>query len=313
MRDFEAIAYAPNNTVVALGYFREVSSITGNLSESLAVFRATYIMKFGQLAIIPVDISLPIVDVTAYKPATVVSPMLPGYLNLAIHGSGVGDVEYFPTIAYTIAEGADGSSHTVLAFNPRISLATGNYDEGKIINTGANRVTFKPQIGIGQRFLKSMTAELVANIGIHSTNNNFVFPNPMTGALANTPAKQDPDLIIDAHLGMDLSRTFFLGASYYYDKAGAVKFTAMNNFVATEAQTVQSLRFSFGIRIDQNTLALLQFNQDISASNGASIERWFGVRLSHVFFEQPEPSVPKPRRETPEPVPHVNPKPDDAD
>src|ERR1700742_1291053 len=63
VRDFEGLAYAPNNTVVAFGYFQHVSSQTGNLSEDVGVFRATYILKIGKLAIVPFDATLPIVDV----------------------------------------------------------------------------------------------------------------------------------------------------------------------------------------------------------------------------------------------------------
>ena len=50
-------------------------------------------------------------------------------------------------------------------------------------------------------------------VAFHTTNDAFVFPNPMTGALEHSAMKQDPDIVLDAHLGVDLSRTFFLGAS----------------------------------------------------------------------------------------------------
>ena len=302
VRDYEAIAYAPNNTVVAFGYFRHVSDHA--LSVSLAVFRAVYIMRFGQFAFIPLDVDLSVQDITAYAPANAVLPMAPSFESYALHSSGVGDIDYAPNIAYVIPEGADGTSHTVLSFNPRITLPTGTYDDTRLINTGSNRYTFKPQLAIGQRFLSAFTAEVVANMAFHSSNDSFVVPG-MGGVLMNTKMSQKPDISVDAHVGFDLSRSFYLGASYYVLAAGEQSLPAYGNVIATKAQLVQSLRFSFGIRITPTTVALLQYNQDVSATNGATIQRWFGVRLSHVFVEQPEPSVPEPRKLPPERVPNV--------
>jgi hypothetical protein len=95
-RDFEALAYSPNNTVAALGYFRHVSSTDANISQSLAVLRAAYILRSGPWAFVPFDAQLPMVDVTSYVPVASVGPAfaaVPNYLNFAAHGSGVGDRE----------------------------------------------------------------------------------------------------------------------------------------------------------------------------------------------------------------------------
>jgi Putative MetA-pathway of phenol degradation len=299
VRDFEAIAYTPNNTFVGFGYFRQLSSNT--LSESQGVARATYILRRGGLAIIPFDASIPIVDATAFRPAAMGS-----IASVALHASGLGDVEYFPAIAYVIPEGAAGEAHTIFAFNPRITLPTGSYYTDHVPSIGANRVTFKPQIGIAQRFAKAFTAEVVANMAFHGNNSKFVVPS-MTGALGLHTMAQAADVTVDAHLSVDLAASFFVAGSYYLQSNGKETLTDLGNAEATAAQTTQSLRFSFGIRPAPTTLLLLQLNQDIAASHGASIERWFGIRISHVFFEQPTPSVPQLKREPVGPAPRVNP------
>ena len=53
---------------------------------------------------------------------------------------------------------------------------------------------------------------------------------------------------------------------------------------ATPEQTIQTLRFTYGIHVEKASLVLLQFSQDIEASGNASIGRFFGARISHVFF-----------------------------
>ena len=77
-RDYEALAYLPKDTLVALTYFREVStSDKQSLSQSQGIFRASYVLKYGNLAIVPFDAIVPVVDVTVYA-----SPMLtPAYFR----------------------------------------------------------------------------------------------------------------------------------------------------------------------------------------------------------------------------------------
>jgi hypothetical protein len=49
-------------------------------------------------------------------------------------------------------------------------------------------------------------------------------------------------------------------------------------------QTVQTLRFTYGWRVEKETLVLFQFNQDIAASGtDATISRFLGARVSHTF------------------------------
>src|SRR5262249_47719221 len=111
-RDYDALAYLPNNTLVALTYFREAStSDKASYSQAQGIFRASYIMKFGNLSIVPFDALLPIVDVTVTAPY---SPMMLPGLTTTLHTSGAGDFTYFPTIGYTIQENPETQTHTVV-------------------------------------------------------------------------------------------------------------------------------------------------------------------------------------------------------
>lgn len=293
VRDFEGAAWLPSNSVVAFGYFRHLQSTDGNLSENQAVFRGTYLLRFGDLIVVPFDATMPVVDVNSY----VAAPMpFPSFEKLSVHAEGIADPEYFPSVSYVITEEAATGTHTVLAFNPRFTLPLGSYDSTRFPNVGSNMFTFKPQVAVAQRFAKAFTAEVVANVALHTDNSKYTFPNPMTGALVPaTTLRHGMDFALDAHLGVDLSRSFFVSASYYLLAAGKQTLPDLNNTQTAPSATVHTLRFGLGIRIEPNTLALLQFNQDIATTNGAPIERFVGVRLSHAFFEQPQPSHPSPQ------------------
>ena len=294
VRDFEGVAWLPNNTVVAFGYFRHLSSTEGNLSENLAVFRGTYILRFGGLAVVPFDASLPVVDVSSYVAAP--APF-PSFEKLTVHAEGIGDPEYFPAVGYVLTEDAASGTHTVFAFNPRFTLPLGSYDSGRFPNVGSNMFTFKPQVAVAQRFAKAFTPEVVANLAFHTDNGKYSFPNPMTGALVpRTTLRHAMDFVLDAHLAADLSRTFFVSASYYLLAAGKQTLPDLANMQIAPSSTVHSLRFSLGLRLEPNTLALLQWNQDIATTHDAPIERFVGIRLSHAFFEQPAPSHPSPQK-----------------
>lgn len=295
VRDIESVAFAPNNTVVALGYFKHETSTDDSHSLDTGIFRGVYVMRFGNLLLVPIDLAMGAGDYTAYRSASLISPAL-APLNLSVRGAGLTDLTYLPSLSYVFPE--SGVNHTVIQLNPRITLPTGNYDSTHLINIGEHRTTFTPYIGIAQRFATYFTAEAYGYTAIHSKNSSFEIPASGMTAAINTSMSQSPDFGADVHLGADLSQTFFLAASYYLLQHGSLKF-GISQIPEQKQPLVQSLRFTFGIRIEKGTLLLLQLDQDISASNGGEINRWYGARISHAFSLTPEPAPPKPSEPPP--------------
>jgi hypothetical protein len=278
-RDYEGLALVPTNTVAALVYGRHVSSSdTQSFSQDLAVFRAVYVLEFGHLAIVPFDMTLPIIDDTIYVPT-----MTQGTVA-TLHASGLGDLTYQPTIGYTIPE--KGTSHTYLAATVYVTPPTGSYSAFRPVNFGDNRWRVQPMIAIGQRFLTRVTAEMNASVALYNENPAFGTPTE------TFTLKQSPSFGFEAHLGVDLSPTFFLLGSYYVQAAGERTLLAGSMTIPFEpAETTQTLRFSYGIHIEKFSTLLLQYNQDISAQGRytgdalpASITRFFGARFSHAIF-----------------------------
>jgi len=296
VRDGETLAHLPSNTVLGLGYYRHISTSDRepqNISENLTLFRAVYILKFGNLALVPFDMYMPVVDVNVFAPTG------------TLHTSGMGDLTYLPTIAYILPQ---GENNTFFLFNPNFSMPTGNYSSDRLVNIGTNRWTIKPQVAIGQRFLGSITAELVGNASFFTENSESLVPVPTpTGATFLKPTlNQSATLGGEIHLTADLSKDFFLGTSYYVTANGKEKYGAPIN-KEIDQPTVQSMRFTWGVHIEKNTLLLLQYTQDIAASHDGSISRWFGARISHAFSSAPAASTPAapppPEREPPPPAP----------
>jgi hypothetical protein len=282
-RDYEVLAYLPKDTLAAIAYYREVSSSDKtSLSQSLGVLRASYVLKFGNLSVVPFDVSLPIVDVSVYVPTIPAAPMVapqvvPG-TRTVIHESGLADATYLPTIAYTIPE--QGTTHTVIAATAYLTAPTGSYDSSHPVNIGDNRWRIQPNVAVAQRFLNRMTVELIGGLAFYTTNNQFFTP---MGYVSMT---QNQTFGLDAHVTADLTPDLYVGASYYFAAIGErdVQAAMLPLTQADPSQTLQTVRFTFGIRAEKSTLLLLQYNQDIEESNGAGISRFIGARLSHAVF-----------------------------
>jgi hypothetical protein len=277
-RDYEALVALPNRALAAVIYYRHVSSSdTQSFSQDIGVMRAAYVLRFHNLSFVPFDAVLPVADVTVH-----VSPPPLGGLAGALHTSGIGDLEYFPTVGYLVPEGQ--ANHTYFAFTPYFFFPTGQYDATHLVNIGANRFGFAQELNIGQRFLKIVNVELIGNVAEYTDNSNAQVAQ--MGTVLKGSFTQKPTGTLTAHLSVDVAPSIYLSVSYYLTIAGEQHFVSTAPPVdvkAVQQQTTHTLRFGAGVHVERMTLVLLQYNQDIATTNGATISRFFGARISHVW------------------------------
>jgi hypothetical protein len=277
-RDYEAETALPNRTMVAVIYYRHVSaSGSQDYSQELGILRAAYIMRFGHWSVVPFDAILPVADVTAYTPAAAGSPA-----DVALHASGIGDFQFLPTVGYLRPEGA--FNHTYIAFTPYFSFPTGQYDVSHPVNVSTHRYWFEQELAIGQRFLKVMNVEVMGNVTEYTDNDKFAATTPL-GTLQGSLTHRVSGGFV-AHLSMDVAAHVYVAVSYYLAVNGQQNFTDKPlaiDMKAIDQQTVQTLRFGVGIRVDPQTVILAQYNQDVAATGAAGISRFIGLRVSHFW------------------------------
>jgi hypothetical protein len=81
-----------------------------------------------------------------------------------------------------------------------------------------------------------------------------------------------------------VSKAVWFGASYYASANGKESIeTPAGDVTAVKQQTIQSARFTASIRPAEPLQILFQYQNDLAASGGASISRFFGARISYVF------------------------------
>lgn len=280
-RDYEAGFFVPNRSVIAHTYLRHVSaSGERDFSQTQAAFRATYVLKHDSgLVVVPFDLSMPVVDVTVFQ----ANPASPAAPKTALRASGVGDLTYIPTVGYGIEQNKETNTHTWFAFTPYVTIPVGNYNSDRFLNIGSNRWTVRPQLVVGQRFLKAFTLEAMANVAIHGDNDEF--PVLAGAEVAKLKLSQSPSLGGVLAAGMDLSQSFFTGAALYIDRNGQRTIeTQAGEVEVTPKQTVSSLRLTMGVRVEKLTTIMLQFQPDVYGSRGVTKGNFVGARLTHVFF-----------------------------
>lgn len=280
-RDYTALVALPDKTVLVLGYYRHAStSDSASVQQDIALFRTAYTLKwesqrYGTLVIAPLDFILPVVDATVHVPIPTA-----GGLNGTLHASGIGDLIVVPSIVYGYNE--DENNATFVGASEYVFTPTGNYDENKALNIGGHRWQFKQELYAGQKFAKIFTFEVIGNFFAYTANNHFLNPASTTAGKQGS-LKQTLSWNFEAHLMGDIAPYFGLAASYYLYANGRQFDGQFNNETLTPAQTVQSIRATAAIRLEKQSLLYLQFNQDIAASDGASIGRAVQARISHFF------------------------------
>jgi|SRR5476649_296035 len=275
-RDYAGISTLPSNTSLFLGYYRHQStSDTQNITQDIAIFRGVYILKWGNLTIVPIDFFLPVADVSVYVPIPEAGP-----LNATLHASGIGDLTYLPTAIYEIPESEGNSS--LIGASLYITAPVGSYDDTKLVNIGNHRWTVKPEIALGQRLMKRYTFELIGNLTFYTDNSDFTAAGPkLTLSQSVTPG-------LEVHFMADVTSVLEMGVSYYIFGFGKQTIAENGGLVAAES-TVNTVRGTVGIRIEQRNIIYLQYNQDLHASGGAnagangSVSRFWGMRWVHAF------------------------------
>jgi hypothetical protein len=280
-RDYEGAGGAPNNTVILLNYLRHQTTMDRrNLTTNISIFRASWVLKFGNLAIVPIDVLLPVVDVdlrTGSKPG-------PGaaVFPASIRTTGFGDLQYLPSIIYDVVEDKEQGTHTYFGANLYTIMPTGTYRTTTPVNIGENHWGIKPQVAVGQRFARRWTIDLVANATIYTDNKNFVVTDSATGTRTKFTLQQDPTLGAEAHVAVDIDPTTYIAASYYATNLGKKQLSVGKE---TEAPaSVQTLRITWGWRIEKQMLLLVQLQQDLAATGEASRAHYVGFRASRFFF-----------------------------
>jgi Putative MetA-pathway of phenol degradation len=115
--------------------------------------------------------------------------------------------------ALTLPEFRKAPRKTILGASVMVVAPTGQYFEEKLINLGANRWAFKPELALSHPFGKKWMIDFYSAVWLFTSNNNF-YPG-------TSVRSQDPLGALQAHLSYNVSLRAWVALDLTYYGGGA--------------------------------------------------------------------------------------------
>jgi hypothetical protein len=174
--------------------------------------------------------------------------------------SGIGDMRFrlsallFGAPAVSIREFSKEIPKTVLGTSLTIIVPTGQYFSDKLINVGASRWAFKPELALSQPFSKRWLLDLYAGLWFYTANNSF-YPG-------NTKRTQNPIGTFQGHISYNLSAIAWAAFDVTYYGGGS---TTQNGIPKNDE--ISNVRYGFTLALPTGKRSSLK----IAFSDGAYI------------------------------------------
>ena len=116
--------------------------------------------------------------------------------------------------AMTPAEFARAPRRTIVGASVTLAPPTGGYEPERLVNLGANRWAFKPEVGVSHPAGR-WTLDAYAGVWFFTANNDY-YPG-------STRREQDPILTIQGHVSRTIGRSAWLAANATWYRGGTTR------------------------------------------------------------------------------------------
>ena len=182
--------------------------------------------------------------------------------------SGMGDMRFristllFGAPAVTREEFAKSSPQTVFGASITMIVPTGQYMTDKLINLGANRWSFKPELGLSYVVSERWFIDLYTGVWFFTDNNSY-YPG-------TSVRSQEPLLTFQTHLSYNINPLMWAAINFTYYTGGQ---TSVNDFYKDDRQNNSRLGATFNfpisklsaIKIAYSTGAIIRFGGNFSS------------------------------------------------
>jgi len=115
---------------------------------------------------------------------------------------------------------------TLLGVSLKLVAPTGQYDPTKLINYGANRWAFKPEVGLSRRWGHWML-DTYGAVWLFTTNNDFLSQNHFSAG-TNTQ-KQNPVFAFEGHMSYDVKPRLWASLDGNFWEGGRTRLNGVEN------------------------------------------------------------------------------------
>jgi hypothetical protein len=182
--------------------------------------------------------------------------------NLIGSSRGLGDIYFQGTLnifgapSLSAEEFATYKQETLLSLLIGVTTPTGDYKSHRMLNMGENRWNLR----VGLPFVQTIgdwvageitTIEILPSVWIYDENDAF----------GNHNLTQDNLYTLEAHITHDITTTMFISLDYMLQSGGE---TYIDDIAQNDAQHSDSLGFSVGYQINEQTQFMLRYSASLN-------------------------------------------------
>lgn len=181
-----------------------------------------------------------------------------------IGSSGMADLNLLVTFWFV----NDPANMQWFGVTPWISLPTGDYDRGRAVNLGDNRVMAKLQVGYIKGWgpwILSINAEANA----YTNNNDYM----------GYTLKQDPLYGVEGHITYNFTKSFYAGLEYFFTTGGKTK---LNDVDQNDETAYHKLAITSAFWLTPQFQLMAKYGTVVDEKNGPKLNE-FQLRFAYVW------------------------------
>lgn len=192
------------------------------------------------------------------------------------HNGGMADTQVvfvhnlFGGPALTKQEFATWTPETFLTAAVWVTTPTGDYDKNRVINIGANRWIFKPEVAFGTP-VGPTWLELNAYVSLYGDNDDYQ---------GDSTLEQKPLYTIEGHYSYSFNRALWVSLDTTYSKGGETQINGVNQ---DNEQENTLLGASLGFMLSPQFGGLVAYSDTVSERTGSPDLNTWTLRLQYVW------------------------------
>ncbi|MDE1167315.1 MAG: transporter [Pseudomonas sp.] len=192
------------------------------------------------------------------------------------HNSGMGDSQvvlahnFFGGPALSAEEFMNWKPETFLSGAAWLTVPTGDYDKKKVINIGANRWVFKPEIAFGTP-IGPTWLEFNTYVSLYGDNDDY---------LGNNKLEQKPLYAVEGHYSYTINRALWVSLDATYNVGGE---TRINGDWQDNKKENSLAGASLGFMLSPQFGGLVAYSDTVSEREGSPDVNVWTFRLQYVW------------------------------
>lgn len=192
------------------------------------------------------------------------------------HNGGMADTQFvfvhnlFGGPALTKEEFATWTPETFLTGAVWLTAPTGDYDKNRIINIGANRWVFKPEVAFGTP-IGPTWLEFNTYVSLYGDNDDYLGDNKL---------EQKPLYAVEGHYSYSFNRALWASLDATYNKGGETK---INGADQDNQQQNTLVGASLGFMLSPQFGGLIAYSDTVSVRTGSPDVNTWTLRLQYAW------------------------------